>query len=382
VASVIAYSSSLAGYFGFGPLVFAAGVNFLRMTLAETLDLPSRELLYLPLPARLRLRVQPLISGALAPLSQGLGGLFMLAALSLGAGVRAFSLLAATCSALLVVVLVRLRPRYRETLAATLRDHQLDATDLERVLQGPSAERLIDGLLRSDDVDVSRATIELLAGRKLGELSQPLLELVRGERDDLAVAALRRLVQERDALARPAIDVAWRSGSAARRQAAVLALCEIDGPSAVSLVSDALDRDDAAMRSSAMIGLARYCGPDGRVLVRPELERLVGDLDPRQRAEAARMLGSIAAEGFGDLWARLLDDPDETVRAVALEACAEVGDPLMVAPSMGELTTGEGPPPHCLAAKFPGEPQIILGAPFVPGIILRARSLFTLISSG
>ena len=100
----------------------------------------------------------------------------------------AVTVLAATSAALLVVVLVRLRPRYRETLAATLRDHQLDATDLERVLQSPTAERLIEGLLRANDAEVSRATIELLAGRKLGALAPTLLELVGKERDEVAVA--------------------------------------------------------------------------------------------------------------------------------------------------------------------------------------------------
>jgi CRP-like cAMP-binding protein/HEAT repeat protein len=341
-ASALLYASSAFDYFGLGILAFSASVNFLRMTLSETLDLPSRELLYLPLPTRLRIRLQPLLSGAFAPGAQGLGALLMLAALQLHVRVESLSLVATTCATALLLTLARLRPKYRETLAATLRDHQLDATDLAKILQSPSAQELLESLLRSTDTEVVKATIGLLAGRDLGALGPGLEELVASSDDEVAIAALQRLAAEKDARFMGAIQRAWTSPQLPVRQAAVLALCETSGQQAMLQVASTLDSTDSQLRGSAIIGLARHCGPAGRSMVRPGLAASAHSSDPRERAEAARMLGRIRSEGFADLIEPLLCDPVREVRQCAAEACAGIRDaalcePLLAATSDPDL---------------------------------------------
>jgi CRP-like cAMP-binding protein/HEAT repeat protein len=334
LGSAVLYGNSMLGAAGLSLLTFSAGVNFLRLTLSETLDLPSRELLFLPLPTRLRTRVQPLLSGAVAPAAQGLGGLLMLAALALGFGAPALSLIAIVGSGVLLVTLARLRPKYRETLAATLREHQLDRTDLEQVLQSPDAETLIAELLRSDDSEVVKATFGLLAGRELGTLGAVLEELVESPDPEVATGALERLAAERNGRADAAIGKAWESRDPAVRQAAVLALCEAAGERAMERVSLTLASRDEGMRSSAVIGLARHCGDAGQSLVRPDLTERASSDDEWERAEVARLLGRIGRTGFADLIAPLLRDPVAHVRLAAAEACAEMGDADLVEPLM------------------------------------------------
>jgi CRP-like cAMP-binding protein/ATP/ADP translocase/HEAT repeat protein len=348
-ASLLLYAGSFVGYFGLSMLALSAGVNVLRMTLAETLDLPSRELLFLPLPTRLRRRVQPLMSGAFAPGAQGLGALLLLAALLLELQVQTLSLIVAGCATALLFALSRLRPRYRETLAATLRDHQLDATDLERVLQSADAETLLRGLLRSSDPDVVKATIGLLAKRDLGTLGDELERLIDGEHDEVAVAALERLSADKDQRAMQAIQRAWSSPKLAVRQAAVLALCEAAGTDAVTQLAESLGSGDPALRTSAMIGLARYCGEPGQSLVRPGLEEQARSDSAAERVEAARTLGRISSVGFADLLERLLRDPTLEVRIAAAEACAETSDPLLIEPLLAALSNTELRAP-CLRA--------------------------------
>lgn len=330
VASALVYVGSFFEYFGLGMLALSASVNFLRMTLSETLDLPSRELLFLPLPTRLRRRLQPLMSGAVAPGAQGFGALLMLGALFLEFEVQSLSLIAVACACALLVALARLRPKYRETLAATLRDHQLDPTDLEGVLQSANAEELLGGLLRSSDPEVVKATIALLSGRRLGVLGPELERLVDSEHAEIAVAALERLSAEKDARAMHAIRRAWSSRALPVRQAAVLALCEAAGEDAVAQLKDSLGSGDPALRASAVIGLARYCGAPGQSLVRPGLVQQAQSADASERAEAARLLGRIGSHGFADLIGPLLRDPEPEVRVAAAEACAELGDPQLI----------------------------------------------------
>jgi hypothetical protein len=121
LASGLLFTGSASNYFGFGLLAFAAGTNAVRLTLFETLHLPSREMLFLPLPTRIRLRAQPIMDVALAPAGQALGGLLLLLLFVLQVRVESLSLVAAGCSLLLIFVLLKLRPRHSETLAATLR---------------------------------------------------------------------------------------------------------------------------------------------------------------------------------------------------------------------------------------------------------------------
>ena len=332
LGSAALYGASFAAYFGLPLLIFSAGVNFLRLTLSETLDLPSRELLFLPLPTRLRMRVQPLLSGAVAPAAQGLGGLLMLAALAVGVSAHTLSVIAVAASALLLLTLVRVRPKYRETLAATLREHQLNETDLEQVLHSPDAEALIASLLRSPDPEVVKATFGLLAERKLGSLAPVLEELIDSKDPEIAVAALERLAAEKDLRFTDTIRRAWDSPDNAVRQAAVLALCEASGEAALAQVSNELDSGDPAMRSSAIIGLARHCGARGQTLVRPSLELRAQSLDALERAEAARLLGRISSVGFADVITPLLQDAAPDVRLAAVEACADTDDAGLVRP--------------------------------------------------
>lgn len=341
IASAALYSGSFFGFFGMSLLMLSAGVNSLRMTLAETLDLPSRELLFLPLPSRIRVRLQPLLSGAWAPAAQGVGALLMLAALQFHVRVETLSLITIACAGALLITLVRLRPKYRETLADALRDHQLDATDLEQVLQSPGADALLEGMLHSSDREVLRATIDLLGRRSVGNVSARLEELVQGDDDEIAVAALQRLAASKDPRLMAAVQHGWSSPYLPVRQAAVLALCEASGEAAIEQLSMALSSDDATLRTSAVIGLARHCGDSGQALVRPGLAAAVTSADAFERMEAVALLGRIASPGFADLFSTLLKDPLRDVRLAAADACASVGDPLLIGPLLKGMAEPE-----------------------------------------
>ncbi len=279
-------------------LVLSAAVNSLRMTISETLDIPSRELLFLPLPTRIRVRAQPLLVGAIAPATQGLTGLLLLALFGLGVAVQRLSLVVMLLSAVLTLALVRLRPRYRETLASTLREHQLDPTDLERILQSPTTTPVLEELLRSEDPDVARATLELIKERDLSALGHVLESLVDSPHDHVAIAALRLLVRARAGGALGVIERGLESGRREVRKAAVLALCEVGGEAALPRIKDRLGSNDRSLRNSAIIGLARHWGEHGNSLARPDLEGRARSKHFAERLEAAELIGDHRSAGL------------------------------------------------------------------------------------
>ena len=99
--------------------------NFLRMVMAETLEIPSRELLFLPLPSNIRLRAQTLMGGVVAPVGQGLAGLLIILFASMGLLKHQYSLFVFGFAACWILVLGRLGPKYRSVLASSLKKHRI-----------------------------------------------------------------------------------------------------------------------------------------------------------------------------------------------------------------------------------------------------------------
>ncbi len=66
----------------------------------------------------------------------------------------------------------------RQTLSATLRAHEMDAADLQQIIQSPTVDPILDELLHSDDPNVVKFTLGLIHGRPIGQLSSTFEKLL------------------------------------------------------------------------------------------------------------------------------------------------------------------------------------------------------------
>ena len=342
LASALLFTGSAFNYFGLSLLTFAAGTNAVRVTLFETLYLPSREMLFLPLPTRIRLRAQPIMDVALAPAGQALGGLLLLLLFSLQVRVETFSLVAAGVSLLLIFVLLKLRPRYSETLASTLRARETGTSDLAAVAQSPSVDPVLAELLRSSDPAAVRFTLGLIRERPIGELMPLFDRLVRSVDSSVAVEALRRLGADRNPERLPLIRRAWQGDEReAVREAALLAYCQASGADRVDEIAALLDSEDRSIKHAAIVGLARYCGDSGRFIAHRSLQLYLESPERDLRRAAARIVGMIGAPGYADTLEQLLFDGDRAVRLQAVEAAALTGDVALIPVLLGLMSDAE-----------------------------------------
>ena len=175
-------------------LAAAATASFLRAVVGETIEAQARELHWLAIPARLRHRLQPWASGALAPLGQGVAGL-VLAALAIFGWYRAAPVAGVAAAILIIIVVRRLAPLHVRVLADALRYHLLDERAMGRLLRTPGMRVVTESLLSSPDTAIARVTRELLEA--------PSDEARASKSDDmdpdrvgivLAAAAARRLL--------------------------------------------------------------------------------------------------------------------------------------------------------------------------------------------
>jgi HEAT repeat protein len=318
----------------FYPLVMTCAItNGVRISLTETLDLPSRELLFLPLTQRVRLRAQALLGGVLVPLGRGVGGALLLLFLPVFPNIRDFALVSVAAAGVWLFAVHALRRPYKQTLSRSLRERQLRALELEQLLERGSGAEVIDELLRADWPGAATHLLELARTNPDEVPAARLGALAASDEENVAVGALRLLGEIGEAEQMPAIQTALRDPRSSVRAAAAQALCQVMHDEAVPRVAPLLDAPEAEVRAAALAGCARHGGLDGALLAYPRLQRNLQS----DRGEAAMAIGLIGGAGFGRALGRLLNDADDVVRANAVRASAQLRDPTLVAPLVAQI---------------------------------------------
>ncbi len=354
--SVLLLAAAAWGYLGVGILGFSAAVNFARITLAETLDLPSKELLFLPLPTRIRVRAQPFMNGALAAATRGVAGLILLLLVTVRVGVERLSVLAAAGAAVIVILLLRLRPRYRETLAETLRSGEGAGLDLNQLSRRTAGEPVFEALLASDDEAVVKFTLRLLRDRSTERLTDTLRRLVEAEESSIVVEALGALGPDAAALM-PRIRERLGDEREAVREAAVLAMGRVAGRAAGAELAGLLGSPDRRMEDAAILALSRYGGDREQARVTPRIEQLAARTEACSRERAARLVGAVARPGYGSVLKNLLSDRSPEVRVAAADAVGHCREAALIPEMLSRLDDTELRPAalRALAAMAPDQ---------------------------
>lgn len=311
-------------------LLMAAAANFVFIALGETLDLPATELLFLPLPTRIRLRVQTLVDGALAPIGHGLGGVFLILFSGWVADVPQVALMVVLLALLWITLIILLLPHYRHTLATSLKERRFDPSDLDALLSRQDSSSVLADLLKSQDPDLALSALELLRNQPLDKVANQVGELVFSKHEPVAISALQLLGSDRKFSHMPRIRHALGDPRPDVRSAAVLALCQAAGLDAVSEAAPYLEAAEPSVRRAALLGLARYGGFDGALLGYPKLDSLLKSPSPEDRIEAARVMAQIGDHGATRVMERLFSDPEKAVRQEALLAARQLRDPGLV----------------------------------------------------
>jgi ATP/ADP translocase/HEAT repeat protein len=324
------------------PVVLTYAVtNGVRISLTETLDLPARELLFLPLAHRIRLRAQALLGGILVPLGRGLGGILLLVFAPVFAGVRDFALISAGSAGVWLVATYRLRRPYTQTLSRSLRGRQLRPLDLEQLLKSGGGGAVIDELLRAEWPGADAHLLELARTNPDEVPAVRLAALAGSSEESVAVGAVKLLGALGARAQIGAIQAALGDPRASVRAVAALALCEMAHDEAVPHVARLVEASENEVRAAALAGCAKYGGLDGTLVAYPRIQMLLHSKTASDRAVAVSAIGLIGGLGFGHEVERLLNDPDAAVREQAVLAGGLLRDPVLIAPLVAALSRPE-----------------------------------------
>jgi ATP:ADP antiporter, AAA family len=314
-----------AGLLAFGTLSAAVVLKGFDQTLRYSLDKSTAELLYLPLPARIKIQVKWFIDTVIWRLGDGLSGVAVLIfATTLHLPARQISWIVLALVAGWLAAVSVARRQYVATLKESISQHRVDVEQASTaVLDRSTAELLASKLSASDPNDILYALSLFEVERQ--RASHPVIRsLLSHPAATVRQKAIGILAASGDKTLRPEIEPLLRDPDLHVRTEALLYLSHHAHVDPLELIQEVGDFADFSVRSAMVAFLARPGEAQNLEAAQQILSAMVcepGTEGCRTRVEAARLLGMLP-DCFDPMLSTMLADPDTTV---ATEAIRSVG---------------------------------------------------------
>jgi ATP/ADP translocase/HEAT repeat protein len=301
-------------------------VYLVMQVLADT-DNTAANLLYQPLPAALRNRLQTIADGIISPGAIGLAGLILLLLTEFfQATVLQLAAVALPILAVWALAGWALGRGYGQRVQQALR---------QRLIQGqrtftPDRDSLaiIRQNLSNPQPGAALYALDLLAAVDSRALAQALPSLLNHPSVPVRLEALQRLERVGDADLLPLLrHCSATDADPAVRHAALRTLAALDGLTHLEELEGYLQSPDLDQRQSVLVGLLRSGDLDAILAVGETLGRLIQSPDRTERLLAARLLGESGVTSFYRPLLRLIHDPDLGVQRAALIAAGKLQQP-------------------------------------------------------
>ncbi|MGD0791962.1 MAG: Npt1/Npt2 family nucleotide transporter [Terriglobales bacterium] len=308
-----------------GTLGAALALKGCDQVLRYSIDKSTTELLYLPLPARVKLQVKWFIDTVIWRLGDGLAGLTVLIfATSLHLPARQISWIALLLIGGWLVAVSVARRQYVATLKESIGQHRVDVEQTSTaVLDRSTADLLATNLSASDPSDILYA-LSLFEVERQRAVHPVIRSLLSHPSAEIRRKAIAILSASGDKTVRPDMERLLRDPDLNVRTEALLYLTHHAHVDPLELIEEVGDFPDFSVRSAVVAFLARPGQAQNLEAAQQILATMVseqGAQGQRTRVEAARLLG-LLPDSFDPLLSTLLADADT---AVAREAIRSVG---------------------------------------------------------
>jgi ATP:ADP antiporter, AAA family len=316
-----------AGLLAFGTLAAVTTLKSCDQVLRYSLDQSTRELLYLPLAARLKIQVKWFLDTVVWRLGDGLSGLAVLVfATALHMSAREISwVVLILCSAWLLSVAI-VRREYVATLKESISQHRVDVEQVSMsVLDRSTTDLLASSLAASDPKDILYA-LSLFEVERQRAAHPVIRSLLSHPAPEVRQKAIQILSESGDKTVRPDIERLIRDPDLSVRTEALLYLTHHAHVDPLELMQAEDDFADFSVSSAVVAYLARPGETQILEAAQQILATMVGEPLPerqRHRVEAARLLGELP-DCFDPLLSNLLADPDPVIAREAIQSVGKL----------------------------------------------------------
>ncbi len=325
------------GFAATGALLPILAVKVVDGSLRHSLHRTGVELLYLPLPGRLRDRHKVAIDGVGARGGQAIASLALLGAMSLGLALTDLAFIVTGAVVLLLLSVVAIKRHYVEMFREQLREGTIETRADVPELDLHSLEALI-AALSSDDDRVVLSAVDLLEESGRAKLVPPLI--LHHPSRDVVVRALELFSAARRSDFMPLAHRLLASVDPEVRTAALRAVAVAGGAGEEETLRAALEDPSPAVRATAIVALiSSCCDTEG---IRPELTRVLEGPDPDSRVALARAIQDRPDGAFLPILRELAGVPEPALQVEVARVIAAAPDASFVPqllPMLGDRRT-------------------------------------------
>ena len=311
-----------------------------------SMDKAAYELLYLPIAPRRRQAVKNALDIVVNRAADAAGGVLLglatggfLMLPGAGFGVRGTAAMVFALTLAWIAVAWRLRLAYVAAIGDSIHAYRLDTERSSAAALDASVRTLLSTKLRSQNAaDVRAALDEIIAGR----IAVPVGELHRllghGE-PAVRARALAALAQAGDRTAALRAETLLKDRDLEVRTQALLYLARDGGFDPLQRIQELGDFPDFSIRAATVAFLASPGPARNEEALRVLLEQMAGSPEPRDRAEAARVL-ALVPDPPTDLLMALIRDQDPVVSEQAMKTAHGPGAATAVQALVEALVSG------------------------------------------
>ena len=333
-----------AGLLVFGTLSAVVALKGCDQVQRYSLDKSTTELLYLPLPTRIKLQVKWFIDTVIWRLGDGLSGLVVLIfATTLHWPARQISwIVLMLISGWLVAVAVA-RRQYVATLTESIAQHRVDVEQASTSVLDRSTSDLMAAKLSTSDPQEILYALSLFELERQRAVHPVIRSLLKHSSPEVRQKAITTLSKTGDRTVLPEVELLLRDPDLNVRTEALLYLTHHAHIDPLELIKDEGDFADFSVSSAVVAFLARPGETQILEAAQQILANMVGEASPenkRHRVEAARLLGELP-DRFDPLLSNLLGDPDPAVAREAIYSVAKLRKRRLVPALLDHLSRHE-----------------------------------------
>ncbi len=305
-----------------------------RYTIHDT----SFNLLYVPIPNKLRSQARAAIDGIFKPLTIGLSGvLFFVVGRLAGIAILPWSYIAILVVIAVGVILLRLRRVYLKTLHDSIHRRYFDpASELLDLNNLATVEIIKESLNEPDEAMVLHALS--LANEIAGvDWTPALLPLIDHDSPLVRRQALRMLRHMRTSESADLVRKRFADPEGDVQASAIFTYWALRGGQALEEMQPFMRDTNPKIKSAAVSGALRYGGEATRRAAQAEFASMINDPQPVVRISAASALSEMPSEDSLNFLSTLLKDSEPQVRRQAMQLAGQIVDPAHIPEIIAQL---------------------------------------------
>jgi CRP-like cAMP-binding protein/HEAT repeat protein len=287
------------------------------------------ELMFFPIPAKIRAKAKGFLDGMIKQSSRGLAGV-LLVVLSTFIPFHYFSFISIFLLIICILAITQIKKGYLKLLVSNLTSNDLENSNIDLAKIDQASISLLEKSLKSQsDTEV------LYAYRMLMQIPQYQIEtktneLLKHPSSLIKMEVLENIEGEKLSSAFEHVTYCLNEDDVQVKAQALKTYASYGDQCDVDMIKLYLNEDHPKVKGAAIYGLIKYHGIEGMYTENEYFKHFLESHNAEERSEAAEILGKLEVKTFYQTLIPLLKDSNHHVKMSALKAAGKIKDKHLV----------------------------------------------------